>query len=107
MSWKVSSSAQPTSDGTAPPRPTTPFIRGRPTRDAWSSTASATEWRGTARPTTARSRWDPRRWAAWSGSWIRSLAGTSLAPYAVAAFALADEIWGTAIGPALPAPSLR
>ena len=33
--------------------------------------------------------------------------GTSLAPYAVAAFALADEIWGTAIGPALPAPSLR
>ncbi|HET9900253.1 MAG TPA: hypothetical protein VFR46_04190, partial [Actinomycetes bacterium] len=33
--------------------------------------------------------------------------GTSLGPYAVAAFALADEIWATSIGPALPAPSLR
>jgi hypothetical protein len=33
--------------------------------------------------------------------------GMSLAPLAVAAFRLADEIWGTAIGPTQAAPSLR
>ena len=33
--------------------------------------------------------------------------GTSLAPHAVAAFALADELWGTQIGPTMAAPSVR
>jgi hypothetical protein len=33
--------------------------------------------------------------------------GMSMAPLAVAAFRLADEIWGTAIGPTQAAPSLR